>query len=471
VRYDPDAVDRSALLESARDFARTRVPSLAGGAAVLAVSGGGDSVAMASLLVEAGVARPELCVVAWFDHRLRGEAESSHERAAVTSLCERYHLRMVEGAWDAPESVEAAARDARYRFLAGVALENRIDVIATAHTEDDHVETLVMRQMRGTGAWGLRGILPEREQIVEHTPPHELRDDATASAHAPLVIARPVLGCARAELRAWCEARNLTYVDDPTNDDRRFLRNRVRHEILPQLEAASPDARERLLAGAAAAAASVDALDGVAREALLLPMTEIAAPHVALERRILLGLADDAAVHAYRLAISSLLGDAREFGCAAYETMLHAPRGATGAAYELPRGIILTVDSGAVIVSRGPLDVAAIGHEESHAAPWAGSIGAWRLNVTDAPPGAVVRGRRPGDRVRTRGGTKKLQDVYVDEKVPRRDRAAAPVVAVGNHVLWSAACDVRSARAGAVVAEAQRLASSVSAVAHRDSGG
>ena len=116
-----------------RVFARDHIPALADGQAVLAVSGGGDSTATASLLCEAGILDPARSIVAYFDHRLRGEAAAAAD-AAVTELCARYGFELVTGKWDAPRPGEAAAREARYAFLRGAAARAGISVIVTGHT-------------------------------------------------------------------------------------------------------------------------------------------------------------------------------------------------------------------------------------------------------------------------------------------------------------------------------------------------
>lgn len=492
-RYDFLVMEPDELMGRVRAFVRERAHSLARGRAVLAVSGGGDSIAMASLLIEAAIVRADGSVVAWFDHRLRGEEDAACERAAVATLCSRYEIEMIADAWETPRRSEAAAREARYGFLAGVARERGIDAIATAHTSDDQVETVVMRSMRGAGAWGMRGILVEGAVVGGGEDGRWKMEDGSARVvdHRgdAIVVVRPVLGCTRGELRAWCAARRLAYVDDASNEDVAYLRNRVRHDVLPRMEAEEAGVRARMLAVADAASARVEALAREAAVVVRAAHAEIGVAHVVLDRALLREMVDDVAAHAYRLAVMSVLGDAREFDRRHYATMTGAARGATGAAYEMPRGVVVTVDAAEVIVSRGALALPGIDPNEEHAAPWAGVMGAWWVEVwvgdggwrmedgrgdgqerrgssvggcsggavgdgsatsaSSETSGAVVRGRRAGDWVRLRGGgRKKLSDVYVDAKVPRRERDAAPVIAVGAEVVWSAVVDVVSQGAG-----------------------
>ncbi|MHB8378240.1 MAG: ATP-binding protein, partial [Dehalococcoidia bacterium] len=116
--------DTGGIEARVRRYARERVPSLGRGVrALLAVSGGADSSALAAVLCEAGIVDPARTTAAHFDHGLRGAGAAARERATVEALCERYGLALVAGAWQEPRPGEAAAREARYRFLAAAAAE------------------------------------------------------------------------------------------------------------------------------------------------------------------------------------------------------------------------------------------------------------------------------------------------------------------------------------------------------------
>jgi tRNA(Ile)-lysidine synthase len=420
------------LVQRLPAYVAAETPALAHGRAVLAVSGGADSIATAALLCQAGIVRPHLSMVAHFDHRLRGPDAGAADRAAVDALCGRYGLKLETGAWDEPSRGEGQARHARYRFLTGVARRRRIDVIVTGHTSDDQVETVIMRALRGAGLHGLRGIAPQR--VVD----------------GALTLARPMLCVSRAETRAYCAANGLTYYDDTTNDDRTYLRNRIRLDLLPSIAATTPGARGALLRLAAEARESVAAIEAVAASALAAASTAGHDGSLRLSRGHLLAMRGAVRPYVWRLAIERLLGDAREFDRRHYSVMARAADASTGATFELPRGVRITVDADAVIVSRGSIVQPAIPEDASWTLPCAGVVGAWRISVLSAaahsapesialPPRAVVRGRRPGDRIQPRGmrGHKKLQDYYVDRKVPRRERDAAPVIACGGDVLWT----------------------------------
>lgn len=417
------------LTDRVRPYAAQQTPALAPGVAILAVSGGGDSIATVALLCEAGVVDARRSVVAHFDHRLRGVAAAAADRAAVDALCARYGLSLEVAVWDDPRAGEAAAREARYRFLVGVARRCGVGVVVTGHTSDDQVETVVMNTLRGAGLHGLRGMQPQRP------------------LHGDIVLARPMLCVSREETRGYCAARGLSYHDDASNDDRVYLRNRVRLDLLPRIEAEAPGVRGVILRLADEARANVSAIASVAAAMLDVAVLDTDGTCTVLSRERLLAAPAALTPHVWRLAIERLLGDARDFDRRHYDVLARAPSATTGSVFELPRGLRVTIDADAVILSRGSIDGDAIPDGITRALPVDGVLGAWRIAVAATqhgdgvtlPAGCVVRGRRPGDRIQPRGmrGHKKLQDYYVDRKIPRRDRDAAPVIACGGDVLWT----------------------------------
>lgn len=246
-RATPDPVVRlgDALAAGARAL---RMPT--DGHLVLAVSGGADSMALlhaAASLVERGGATWDL-VVAHLDHALRAESadDAAFVRAAASSVGLASEVRRTDVAALARaerRSIEEAGREARYRFLEGIAPDGAL--IATAHTADDAAETVILNLVRGSGLTGVRGIPARRGRIV-----------------------RPLLTERRATLRGLLDAAGIAYRDDPTNDDRIFLRNRVRHEVLPLLEDLRPGAVARIGRFAGLAAEDDALLDEVARAEL-----------------------------------------------------------------------------------------------------------------------------------------------------------------------------------------------------------
>lgn len=187
---------------------------------LVALSGGGDSVGLLALLVSARP-RPDLEVgVLHVHHGLRGadaDADAAMARAVAASLGLPFRLSRLRAAPPRGESVEAWAREARYGALERARRSGGWDWVLTAHTLDDQAETLLLRIARGAGLDGLAGILPQSGRVL-----------------------RPVLGFTGVELRQAAEACGLPWAEDATNRDHRFLRNRMRHEILPVLEQSFP---------------------------------------------------------------------------------------------------------------------------------------------------------------------------------------------------------------------------------------
>lgn len=208
---------------------------------VVAVSGGLDSMTLLHLLRFGGAA-PLLPVhAAHLDHRMR--AESGADAAWLAAVCDDWgvtcHLRSAP----TPVRTEAEGRELRYAFFAEVARELGEGTVAmTAHTADDQAETVLFRIARGSGPRGLSGILPGR---------------------SPSLV-RPLLPFRRRELEAYAAAHDVPHREDPSNRDPRWTRNRIRHEILPALEAAVPGA-----AGALVALAETSRAESVALDALL----------------------------------------------------------------------------------------------------------------------------------------------------------------------------------------------------------
>lgn len=445
-------MDELVALPGAVRDACAALPSLAGDApVVLAASGGADSTAMVSVLLESGALAPARAVIAHFDHRLRNAAETARDLACGRSLCERYGLRIETGAWRTPQAGEAVAREARYAFLADVAMRVGARAVATGHTRDDQAETVVMRALRGAGLHGLAGITDDAPWPFR-TQSNNLR------------VVRPLLDVPRAQTRAWCAMRGLDFADDATNDDRAHMRNRVRLDVLPRMEAISPGAARALAETAREARAAVAAIDHTIAETVECRVSE---EGVTLDRRQLAQLPPELLPYAFRRALVLLLGDASDFDRRHYRQLCSIVCARSGLALTLPRGIVATVDHDAVTLSHGALVVPAVPASFEAPVPFTGIAGAWTIDARPSPGGsvlapahAVVRARRPGDRLQPRGmrGHKKLQDYYVDRHVPRRLRDAAPVIACGREVFWTPFGAAEPCADGtAIVVDAARL--------------
>jgi len=186
---------------------------------IAALSGGADSVALLLLLRDLHAAGElVLDAAAHLHHGIRGR-EADQDQEFCDELCTRLDVSFITGRVDVPAiaardrvSVEVAARRARQQFLADVRKARGADVVATAHTENDQAETVLLRLVRGAGGRGLAGIRPRRDHVI-----------------------RPLLPITRQELRADMVARGQQWREDATNADVAIPRNRVRHELLPYL--------------------------------------------------------------------------------------------------------------------------------------------------------------------------------------------------------------------------------------------
>lgn len=429
---------------------------------VVAVSGGADSLALLDILCH--LLPGEQLIVAHLDHGLR--PSSAAEAAAVVALAEarglRCHVARDDVAALAAEqrlSLEAAGRDARYAFLARVVRFEGAAAVLTGHNADDQAETILMHLLRGAGPAGLRGMSPA----------------APLPGQPDLWLLRPLLEVPRADIEAYCREMSLAPFTDDSNADTSFLRNRLRHELLPALERYNPQIRARLRETAAVLAAEDDLLaewEAFAWHSVALSDSDpvrldraawLALP-LALRRRLLRRAVAHSVAHS--VAHGRPAGDTPGFQTLEAARLV-AERGATGARASLGSNLFLYVvyehlEIGAS-TSGGAGDWPQLPDDETHSLSVPGSIAlpGWRLTAepvaaphlaaitanadpwtafvaVDAGEPLFVRPRRPGERLRPLGlgGERKLQDVMTDRKIPAAARRRWPLVATAAHPLW-----------------------------------
>ena len=192
---------------------------------ILGVSGGADSIALLDILYSLKVK----CIVAHCNFHLRGE-ESDRDALFVEELCKKYNLKYERVDFDTKAyaetnsiSIEMAARDLRYNWFEQLRVIHLADRIAVAHHRDDSVETILLNLTRGTGIRGLIGIAPENGYII-----------------------RPLLCLSRNEILEYLKDRGLSFVEDSTNKEELYTRNKIRLTILPLLETINPSAKESI---------------------------------------------------------------------------------------------------------------------------------------------------------------------------------------------------------------------------------
>lgn len=218
----------------------------AGSTVVVGYSGGADSTALLVLLQDASVD----VIAAHLHHGMRPEADK--EAALAQAFCEERGIPFVSGRADIPTmskhlkvGIEEAGRLARYEFFRKAQLSTGAALVATGHTRDDHIETVLFNLVRGSGLAGLSGIPEARDGIV-----------------------RPLLSFTRSQTRAFCEERGYWFHDDPGNFDLDFSRVRLRERVIPELRLVHPAAEDSIVRLAELAAEEDEFLDNAAATAL-----------------------------------------------------------------------------------------------------------------------------------------------------------------------------------------------------------
>jgi tRNA(Ile)-lysidine synthetase-like protein len=425
---------------------------------LVAVSGGPDSLGLLHLLAQLRDDLGFTLHVAHLNHMLRGD-ESQAEAAFVAATASAWRLPVTIAAVDVyaqsqqtRTNLHHAARVARYTFLAQTAQLLAAQAVAVAHHANDQAETVLMHMLRGAGSAGLRGmrpVVPWAEWAPDQVP--------GGPAIAPALI-RPLLQITRSEIAEYCAAHGLQPRCDPTNADTHFTRNRIRHELLPQLADYNPQI-VAALGRSAAVCADEQAFIQQALAAIW--------PTLAHERAGAIDFAGDSwrSLHPalQRAALRQahmLLRAEQPLGLEHVEAARAAVERGVGRRIELPGGLELTVGYGgsftigALLAPAGPQLV-----QETIALPVPGQIlldsgwtlsasyisaavfaqsDVWQVDIDASALPLVVRRRRPGDRLELAGGRgrRRLQDLFVDAKVPRILRSAWPLVATPTAIVW-----------------------------------
>jgi len=397
---------------------------------VAAVSGGPNSMAMFHALCELARDYAGLRVVAaHFDHELR--ADSHRDVDVVNAVAEQYGVRVLTfrtniaaRAKESGKSIETTSRIWRYTFLADASNRLGKSWIATGHTRDDQVETVLMRVMRGANARGLRGIAASDSGKV-----------------------RPLLDVTHAETLAYCAAHGVPFVLDATNDDPRYFRNYVRHHVLPSLREVYPGIDVALLRIRESALQQFD--DGERATAGRLQRYLRYEKHTwRLSPRAFDGLDEDHRTH----LLSSIVERIGLEGV----TSVHYRALLSGAAVDIPGWHVRREHDGLVFIPRTDQVAPA---SQSVVVPGTTQIADWTLTSALASHEDVcnqlLRGRgdvafvagdgrltvrypREGDRMQPFGmkGHKKLSDIFIDLKIPRRKRVTTPVIEIDGEIVW-----------------------------------
>jgi tRNA(Ile)-lysidine synthase len=394
---------------------------------IVLLSGGADSVCLLDCAQRIGAEVHVLHV----NYGLRPGSDADEQFCRV--LCDRMdvditveHVTLGEG------NLQAQARQARYEIAERLAASHGCD-FAAAHTASDQAETVLYRLAVSPGSRALLGMAPRRGRLV-----------------------RPLLEASREDTREYCQERALNWRDDPTNEDPRFARSRLRHEVLPVLRALSP-AAERTLAETSfllrderlVLERAADAV--IAQLGIPTPLEALRLEPIGLARTVLVRLAERAAGSAVALSRQD---------CAAVLAL--SDEGSQ--ALDLGGGLRAVAEYGVLRFDVGEPQPASAPAPISLEIPGEAEFGDWEVyarteRVAQAAgggflpargdallsPGTIeppltIRAWRHGDRMRPAGldGTKTLQDVFTDNKVPREERERIPVVESGGKIVWVA---------------------------------
>ncbi len=420
---------------------------------LVGVSGGADSIALLALLHELAPAWKLRLTAAHLNHGIRG-ADADQDARFVRSFVRRLGVGFIEGRANVPRlarrkgvSLEMAGREARYAFFADAARRRHCDVIATAHTANDQAETILLKLARGAGAQGLAGI------------PFTTR-------RYSLMLIRPLRDISRAEIIQFLRRRRLTWREDLSNADAAYLRNRVRHEVLPFLETRLNPRICQVLARTADILDKENEWLNTLAGNILSECAKESASGNTLNCRILAShpLAARRRVLRQWLVACGLDPNSLDFDAAERMDDLLMTR-PSGRGVTLPGGWIVrkqgqclhldTAEIAASKIFRVPLRIPgttllpqlglrikaslapgiykdkplSIGQYPARASL---SVTAWRRRRM------VARSWQAGDRMAPLGmaGSKKVQDIFVDGKVPGNRRPCIPLFECGGELVW-----------------------------------
>ena len=413
---------------------------------VVAVSGGADSVALLHALWEIRTDSHLSLIVSHLDHGLRSEGEN--EALWVGKMAGKLGIPFHRGKADVRSfqkeralTLQEAARELRYSFLQEVAHKSRAVKIALGHTADDQAESLILRLLRGSGTRGLSGIPPVRDGMY----------------------IRPLIETWREEIEDYLRAQKIAYLTDPSNQSLQYLRNRVRHELLPLLQQYNPRIRQILVQTADLFRAEEEfwkkhveekfpaLMRSRRKDALSLDIPSLSAQPLPVRLRCL------------RLAIETVQGDLRGISL----SHVWAIQGLLGGTepnktLRLPRGLVVTRAYNVLnltlsreeatpfeysVPGPGYVEIPEIGRgmrfevqsrKRKVLFKESPNVALLDFDALDFP--LTLRTFRPGDRFQPLGmeGEKKVKDLFMDCKIPAFHRKRVPLLFRGDRLLWVA---------------------------------
>ena len=449
------AVKISHQAQKVLDYIREKKLASSGEKLLVAVSGGPDSVCLLHILSNL---RQELDIelhIAHLNHQLRGK-DSEADAGYVAGLARRLGLPATIESRDVKAyrkknriSLEEAAREVRYDFLAGVTAAVGAARVAVGHTADDHIETILMHLLRGSGTRGLRGLLP----LVQRK-----------SAAGDLIIIRPLLELSREETAAYCRQHKLRPRTDTSNFSPEPFRNRIRHYLLPELRKYNPQVAKALLRTASIAADDLDFIDKEV-DRLWSNIVRKQKDSVVIAKKSFITLPPTLKRYLLRRAVESVLGTLKDIEAGHIEDVLNALDKQAGKVIGLPFGLNFTIEYDRFVLARDTASLCpfpALENEIALNIPGKTRVPEWNIEASVLSPSEVkaregksidfsayfdfdrtgsrltVRSRRPGDRFQPlgMGGLKKLNQFMIDARIPQQWRRCVPIVASTEQIIW-----------------------------------
>ena len=468
------------LEQRVKHFIRKHHLVSSGSCLLVAVSGGPDSTCLLQLLV--GL-REELGIrlhVAHLDHQLRG-AESEADADYVADLALKLGVPVTIGRRDVKAyrrekriSLEEAAREVRYRFLADTASIVGARRVATGHTLDDQVETILMHLVRGTGTRGLQGLKPSSEWRLNGKR---------------FTLVRPLLEVSRQETTDYCHSHGLVPRMDASNLSLSPLRNRIRHQLLPLLKSYNPRVAEALLRTSAITSEQIAFLDEEISR-LWNDIVQKKEGVIILDKGRFYPLHPALKCHLLRAAIEELLGSLKDIEARHIEEIVAVLDKPAGKEISLPGGLLFAVEYDRYLLGAEPVSLCPFPVLEGEFAlniPGETKLPGWQVEATivepslikgkpegaSAPPETItplplakgkgikgiglinndfiacldldkagnklkVRNCRPGDHFQPLGLSqpKKINRFMIDARIPRAWRGRIPVVFSPTQILW-----------------------------------
>ena len=439
-----------------------------GDSILAAVSGGADSVALIHILCELAPSRSVRLAIAHLNHGLR-LPESDRDAEFVTSLAHNLNLPLFLDKIDVHSyrerhklSPEEAARNVRYNFLKQVAEKNDFSKIAVGHHLDDNAELVLMFLLRGSGPLGLSGMPPIRSGM----PPGGEEK-----------IIRPLIDIRRSEILEYLSQNKLPYVSDSTNTNRGYLRNRIRHDLIPELASKyNPNIVETLNRLACITQSEEQWMETLVDSIYDTNLIKQNSDNICLSLKGLADIPLAARRRVLRKAIKQVKGNLRRIAFSHIDAILRlaAKSPATGC-IDLPDGIQARCDHQALIIAknkqpvhssnRGVSQMDQIIYEYNLNTPGAVYIkeAGVQIKLTEMDTEAVtdisgagqqiaffdinklkfplvVRNFQPGDRFTPLGmtGTMKLKKFFINNKIPRAQRALCPILVSCGKIIWVA---------------------------------